>query len=346
MARVISPATTAAITSTSSTPAYGPSTGPADIGEGTTRTQNGFADFTSKIHLILPSQGLPRKGILAIHGANNDGYDFVSATSAWGTMPLDLADMLGYAIVSMDTGFRSQGNPLALAAVTAAYNYLTNTVLGVTGAKVGVIGSSMGSRNSLLWCRANASKVFGVALGPTYADSQVRHTIGYQRQWNVPTDAPNAALWPQLAPGMPGTTDTHYLDYAYLVPTPGYLGGPDPYDTSVWQTNFVNPGWGDVEMHPEYWANLGFPIRIWHAEQDEGIPYQVSEWWVGAVGSANVTKRANITRSGAKHTINTWGTMNSTQTAPSGLSDAAILASGGMPRYEMRDFFLSCEALL
>ena len=43
---------------------------PAGTGSGRTQQQNGYAFFDSVMHLIMPSGGAPRKGILALHGAN------------------------------------------------------------------------------------------------------------------------------------------------------------------------------------------------------------------------------------------------------------------------------------
>lgn len=342
MATIITPYTTQTISITypSTTypapPTYTGSSGPAGI-SGRTQQQNGYAFFDSKMHLLMPSGGAPRKGIIALHGANQTAYQAVIGGN-WGDYTFSLSDRGGYAILGLDHGQLSFYNPLSMAAVDAAYTVLT-TLLGTPTAKVGLLASSMGGGTALQWAKKNPTKTACVAaLAPSLNVDNVHGSS----DWTVPTACipqPGDANY-DLYPGdWPDTTNGPAVDYAYLVSNPTFNGGPSPYNATEWANNVVANGYADLNRHPENWRGIGVPIRLWKAQRDGTGPYQEAVWWVGQVNDPLVTIRPLITRTGADHMAGTWGTMNAAMTAPSGLSDYNIQVQGGVPRWEFVDFF-------
>lgn len=341
MAHVIKDVSSAAVSITypSATypapPQYSATSGPDGIA-GRTRAQNGWAFFTSRFHLILPRGYKPRKGIIAVHGANNEALDILDGDT-WGDYPYAIADALGYAILVPDIGQASLNNPLSMAALDAAYTYLTTTVLGAAGSAVGLAGSSMGGMTVLQWTKRNPSLVAAVAGLAPGIDFDSGHTsVGWSPPYSIAVTDPNYDLYPNWplseAPNAPA------YDYAYLVSNPTFNNGPTPYDANEWNTNVVSKGWADTVRQPEAWRGLGVPIRLWKAVRDNNSPYQANQWWVRAVNDPLVTMADLLIITGAGHQAWTWGTRD-TNHQPNGATDADIHAAGGLPRYELVDFF-------
>lgn len=105
---------------------------------------------------------VPRYGVIYTHGAGARA-DAMS-TYANAHIRTQLIADAGITAVSGDYGgTQTWGNDTAMAAMTAAYNYL-QTQPGVKPGKVAIIGGSMGGLNALVWAAANPTKVSAISI--------------------------------------------------------------------------------------------------------------------------------------------------------------------------------------
>lgn len=108
----------------------------------------------------IPTSSLP--AIIAIHG---HGGDASQMAPYWrGMQVVRKLVETGYQVLCIDAGGGATfNNDTAMAAITAAYNWLANTN-GMAGQKVGLLAWSMGGGNSLQWIKGNAAKVSAAFL--------------------------------------------------------------------------------------------------------------------------------------------------------------------------------------
>lgn len=107
------------------------------------------------------------KAIITLHG---HGGTFSQMMPFWaGGDHTRVLVEAGYQVFCIDAGGQfTWDNDTAMAAITAAYNYLLAN--GMLGTKVGVIGWSMGGGNALQWIKLNSAKVSGALLWAPMTD--------------------------------------------------------------------------------------------------------------------------------------------------------------------------------
>lgn len=201
------------------------------------------------------------KAIIAIHGHGGDATQFDMLTAYQGRHTEALADA-GYVVLSIDAGGPTTfGNDAAMAAITAAYNWLTGAGKARPG-KIGVVGWSMGGCNALNWVKRNPAKVAAVQCWTPLTDLDFFHgTAGY-----TPAYSPGS-----VAPG-------------------GYAAEID----AAYGGNYaVNAAGHKIRDEYASWRGLGIPIKVFTAVDDAVIPVgQSRDGFVAGVADANVTFRS------------------------------------------------------
>jgi pimeloyl-ACP methyl ester carboxylesterase len=285
---------------------------------GTTQQQtDGEAFFTSNAILHRPdwSSGAGRPGILACHGRGRTAWTFASPDNA------SLGDYgraltaAGFVVLAVDMGQQCWGNNLAMRALDLAFTFLT----GITGGStVQLLGHSMGTLSCLNWLRRNPGKVTGTYLMSAFTDLDTIHgTADWTTPYTVVSGDPNFDLNANYTDPTSMADRKATLDATYQVT-----------DDVSWLANAVDQNHVPARS-PTDWA--GYPIVMAHAVRDGGTPYQASQWWVNAVGSPSVKLRL-VTASTASHEAYTF--------LAGGATDTATAAANGLPRSEVRDFFL------
>jgi pimeloyl-ACP methyl ester carboxylesterase len=275
-----------------------------------TQQTDGWAFFTSNVLVHRPdwSNGSGRPGILACHGGNQTAFSSFSPGdgSTWGDYTRALADY-GFVIVACDLGQLVNGNNLALSAMDQAYTLLTS----ITGATtVGIMGSSAGGLTTLNYLHKRPERITGAFLIEPFIDIDTsRGTSDWVTPYTVQPGDPNAGI--TYAAGDPTASNGAYLCT----------------DDTGFHTNAIDQKHTPARYPADF---AGMNIHVRHAWMDPTIPYQASQWWVGAVNSPTVTFTAT-TLATAQHLPNTMLAGD----------DAATVAAGGLPRSELRDFFYS-----
>lgn len=272
---------------------------------------NGYAFFTSNAMLHLPdwSTGAGRPALIACHGGAQTAYStFAPGTGRWGDYVRALADY-GFVILAMDLGQTSNGNNLVMTAMDKAFAYVT-AITG--GTKVGLIGSSAGALACLSYIRKRPTRVGATWLIEPFIDLDAsRGTSDWTQPYTVaPGDVNGANSYP---PNGPSASNSAFLCT----------------DDAGFHTNAIDQGHTPARYPTDYAGNN---IVCSHAYTDATVPYQQTQWWVAAVNSPTVQFRP-VSYSGATHDPST--------SLAGGSTDAQTIANGGLPRSELRDFFLA-----
>lgn len=282
---------------------------------GTTQQQlDGWAFFTSKALLHLPdwSNGAGRPAIILCHGRGGGAYYTYGAgiDSDVGDYTRALADA-GFILIACDFGQNSWSNNLAMRVLDQAFTYVT-AITG--GTQVGLFGHSMGTNLALQWHRRHPDLVACSALFSAFADMDaVRSTANWVPEWTIQPGDPNYGFTYGA-----NQTQIDNLNGAY------FTGGSD----SLWTANAIIQG-HTPQRYPEQWRDRW--IKFFHAAKDPLVPYQSSLRFVNAVNDPKCTHRL-VNLSTATHLTKTWLLNNA--------DDATVAAAGGLPRSEVRDYFL------
>lgn len=178
----------------------------------------------------------------------------------------------GYDVYCIDAGGPDNWwSPDGITAFTAAINSL-KTRFGIS--KVALYGGSMGGGESIQAVKTLASSLIGVACISAIEDLDYAHgTSGYTTPYTYNhTATPTFGDWTAEC-----ETAYHTNAAGWAVAAAGHL----------------------IHDEPASWRGLPFPVRLWHGDQDEVVPYAMAQWWVGQVNDAQVTLR---TLPGAFHT--------------------------------------------
>lgn len=163
--------------------------------------------------------------ILALHGSGGDALQFNLNQNPGGHVQA-LADA-GFYVVSIDAGGSTTwGNDTAMQAITDAYNYAIAS-LG-SGAKVGILGWSMGGMNALNWLKRNPAKVSRMLLGAPASDLGAEHAdatftaaidTAYANNYAVNSVGHDPILEPVTFRGLARTKIYHAQDDATIAVT-------------------------------------------------------------------------------------------------------------------------------
>lgn len=200
-----------------------------------------------------------RHCVIALPGHGNNG---------WGYLPpalgFDFARLfanLGIAFMAIDAGgIATWGGPPAQ---TAIANAVTRALALFGGAKVGILGYSMGGLGALNYVKRNPANVAGTYLIDPVTDLEwVHKTAGYVPGYDT---APAAAV----NAGWPGEAET-----AYGTNAAGWAAAAAGWSPQAFAGNLAS-----------------IPLRIAHATDDTTVPANASAALIAAIGSKSAVLR-------------------------------------------------------
>jgi pimeloyl-ACP methyl ester carboxylesterase len=217
-----------------------------------------------------------RKCIIVRSGHNSDG---TGVGPLQGGFFFELTRGLidaGFTVYCIDAGGpNSWWNAASTTALKAAISHL-QSLFGIT--KVGLFGGSMGG---------------GVCI-QALKDATVKANVCGVATISAPVDL-------DYAHGTAGYTPPYTYDTA-ATPTFGDWQA-DCEAADAYNTNAAGWAAATVGHHiwdePASWRGLPFPLKLWHGDRDQVVPYAMAQWWVGQVNDPQVTLR---TLPGAFHT--------------------------------------------
>lgn len=141
-------------------------------GKGTITAGENFVHM--KPDLVRESEQM--RAIIGLHGHNSDASQLMPFWVG-GRHTAQLVEA-GYQVLLLDAGGgQTWNNNAAMAAITAAYNYLV--AQGMAGSKIGLLAWSMGGGNALQWMKENPDKVSCLFAFAPMTDLNYFNTNGY-----------------------------------------------------------------------------------------------------------------------------------------------------------------------